>query len=228
MLSHLIKVRDFLNYRDNLSVATFTMSALLIGAASISNLIKSHETPVPTVKISSPSLDENIFLATFETTQRKDDLRHHWNYAYIKYDASNATLRTMAGPYVYDVKRAAAKHHMSSRLIASVVYVETSGKKGIRVSHAGAIGPMQLMPKTAWDKLRINPWNAAQNINGGTEYLAELVGHYHSIKLALIAYNEGPTAVDMGRINEQSVEYADKILALASGASVKQVQNMPS
>lgn len=139
----------------------------------------------------------------------------------------NSALAKLAGPYVPDVKRAAAAHHLPPRLIASVVYVETTGKKGIRVSSSGAIGPMQLMPKTARNKLHVNPWNPAENIDGGTQYLSELVEQFKSVKLALIAYNEGPTAVMRGHYNQQSIDYADKVLALASGDTIQEVKYMP-
>lgn len=244
VLSHLIKVRDWLNYRDNMSVAVFTLSAVLIGSASGVKQLDMHKTvpgaaapqvagafPQAETSLANTPMKQNIRTVSAIDAKPIPILTYSVKKQHvydIKYTASNATLKTMAGPYVYDVKRAAEKHHMSPRLIASVVYVETTGKRGIRVSRAGAIGPMQLMPKTAWDKLHVNPWNPEQNINGGTYYLSELVGRYHSLKMALIAYNEGPTAVDLGHIDEQSVEYADKILALAGGDSVEQVRKMPS
>lgn len=130
---------------------------------------------------------------------------------------TSTALTKLAGPYAHDVKSAALAHHLSPRLIASVVYVETTGKKGIAVSKSGAIGPMQLMPKTARSKLHVNPWIPSENIDGGTQYLSELVGQFKSVRLALIAYNEGPSAVMRGHYNPQSIAYADKVMALASG-----------
>lgn len=242
--SGLTRAIDLMTYKDNLSFVAVALAAAFIGSATFENItnasVAAHNQAIPsvanqnyTIKASPPSAS----LIMKNLAQHQGLIQHYQSQAVdaavsestqILYFAPVAVLKTMAGPYVSDVNRAAAKRHMSPRLIASVVYVETTGKKGIRVSRAGAIGPMQLMPKTAWDKLHVNPWNPEQNINGGTEYLSELIGRYHSIKTALIAYNEGPTAVDTGHIDKQSIEYADKILALAEGDTVKQVQHMPS
>lgn len=145
-----------------------------------------------------------------------------------KVDMPSKALTALAGPYAHDVKAAALSHHMSPRLIASVVYVETTGRRGIVVSKSGAIGPMQLMPETARKKLHVNPWNPAENINGGTQYLSELVGEFKSVKLALIAYNEGPAAVMRGHYSQNSIHYADKILALAHGDTIAEVKHMES
>ncbi len=68
------------------------------------------------------------------------------------------------------------------------------------VSHAGAIGLMQLMPGTA-RYLGVNPRNVQQNIEGGVHYLSEQLGtyagrsNYERVILALACYNAGPNAV---------------------------------
>ena len=68
------------------------------------------------------------------------------------------------------------------------------------VSHAGAIGLMQLMPGTA-RYLGVNPRNVQQNIEGGVHYLSEQLGtyagrsNYDRVILALACYNAGPNAV---------------------------------
>ncbi len=50
-------------------------------------------------------------------------------------------------------------------------------------SHCGAIGIMQLMPLTAKD-LKVNPFDAESNIQGGIKYDAQLDKYWTSIKSA--------------------------------------------
>ena len=88
--------------------------------------------------------------------------------------------------------------HELVALVSSVVRQE-SGFHTKALSPKGAIGLMQLMPGTARD-LGVDPHNVAENIEGGTRYLTELLkkyeGHDDQVVRALAAYNAGPAAVD--------------------------------
>lgn len=90
---------------------------------------------------------------------------------------------------------AATRHGLSPNLLAAVAEVE-SGFNAKAISPRGAIGTMQLTPKTAAIYGVTNPFDAPQNIEGGTRYLKDLLAaHQGNLPLALAAYNAGNTNV---------------------------------
>ena len=91
--------------------------------------------------------------------------------------------------------RAGTEHNLDVDLLASVVKAESDGNARA-VSHAGAQGLMQLMPKTASGLGVQDSLQPDQNVRGGSIYLDALLTHYHdNLALALAAYNAGPEAV---------------------------------
>ena len=90
---------------------------------------------------------------------------------------------------------AADKYGLPRALVRSVMTAE-SGLQANATSPKGAIGLMQLMPGTA-QQLGVDPWDPAQNVEGGTRYLRELLQKYDGqLWHALAAYNAGPGAVE--------------------------------
>lgn len=80
------------------------------------------------------------------------------------------------------------------------------------IGASGEIGLFQLKPGTAAD-LGVNPWNTAQNIEGGVRYLREQFDKFGTWATALVAYNAGPGAVERGEAPPSSYRYADDVLA---------------
>ena len=64
------------------------------------------------------------------------------------------------------------------------------------VSSAGALGVMQLMPRTARGLGVKDPLNPDENISGGVRYAKQMLDKYGDEKLAAMAYNWGPGNVD--------------------------------
>lgn len=92
--------------------------------------------------------------------------------------------------------RAGAAYDIDTDLLASVVREESDGQPHA-VSRAGAQGLMQLMPSTAVRMGVSNSFAPAENIDGGTAYLNQMLLRYRdNLPLALAAYNAGPAAVD--------------------------------
>jgi soluble lytic murein transglycosylase-like protein len=93
------------------------------------------------------------------------------------------------------VEQYAHKSGVASSLIKAVIKAESGGNPHA-VSSAGAKGLMQLMPATARSLGVHNPLNPAENVEGGSKYLGQLLKKYRGNKeLALAAYNAGSGAV---------------------------------
>jgi hypothetical protein len=130
-----------------------------------------------------------------------------------------APVRTVLAPPDVEALIAAAssKHKVPLPLLRAVVAVE-SGFRPDAVSRAGAQGLMQLMPETARDMGVKDPFDPADNINGGARYLAFLLKHFGDESLAVAAYNAGPGRVARaGRIPDipETRAYVESVLGLA-------------
>jgi soluble lytic murein transglycosylase-like protein len=117
-----------------------------------------------------------------------------------------------------EIKRAAAFYQLDEALLHAVIAVE-SGYNSRVVSRKGAVGLMQLMPKTANRYKVKNSFDPAQNIQAGAQYLSNLLVQFdNNIQLALAAYNAGENNVHKygGRIPPfpETIAYVPKVMDL--------------
>lgn len=120
----------------------------------------------------------------------------------------------------------AKRQGIDPNLALHVLYKETgnlSNPENVR-SKAGAIGVMQLMPRTA-KELGVDPLDPMQNIRGGVAYLKQMYNKYEDPVLAAAAYNAGPGRVDRALKSGQGLtslprETRGYITGLADGGIV--------
>jgi soluble lytic murein transglycosylase-like protein len=102
--------------------------------------------------------------------------------------------------YSSTITQIAQQYGVDPSLALAVANQESGGQQynssgGVLTSSAGAQGIFQLMPSTAAG-LGVDPTDPVQNIQGGIEYLSQMLSQFGgNVQLALAAYNAGPGAV---------------------------------
>ncbi len=130
------------------------------------------------------------------------------------------------------VTQAAQHAGLPPAIVHSVARAESNYRQDA-VSPKGAIGIMQLMPKTAAE-LNADPHDAAQNADAGARYLRDLLEKYendpHQVSKAVAAYNAGPEAVDKYHgvpPYPETVQYVNRVLKQYEKEQTKQEQAKP-
>ncbi|MBT0779203.1 lytic transglycosylase domain-containing protein [Paracoccus sp. pheM1] len=109
-------------------------------------------------------------------------------------------VRESRDPFASHVAEASLRFGIPPDWIRAVRHVESGGNPHA-VSPKGAMGLMQVMPKT-WAALRArhalgdDPFDPRDNIFAGAAYLREMHDRYGSIAGMLAAYNAGPGRYD--------------------------------
>ena len=118
--------------------------------------------------------------------------------------------------------RSASRWNVSPGLLAAQLMAE-SGFNPRAVSPAGALGIAQFMPATAGSYGLRDPFDPVASIDAQAHLMSDLLRRFHSVPLALAAYNAGPGAVAACNCVPSYAEtraYVARILALADGAGV--------
>ncbi|WP_440119758.1 phage tail tape measure protein [Paenibacillus sp. QZ-Y1] len=134
---------------------------------------------------------------------------------------SNTSGESYSGKYDDIINKYASENGVDPRLVAAIIQTESTFNPNAK-SGAGAMGLMQLMPKTAKGLGVKNAYDPEQNIAGGTKHIADLLKKYNgNVEYALAAYNAGSGNVNkwikkgqMGNIPfSETKAYAPKVLA---------------
>jgi soluble lytic murein transglycosylase-like protein len=157
-------------------------------------------TPIPTKQIEVMVPSEN-FSAVPQTKISSEPL-------------VSSAHRQIFALYGEQIERASRITSLDSSLIASVIHAESSGDSQA-VSASGAKGLMQLMDSTAVQYDVSKPFDPQENITGGSRYLRDLIDRFGDLKLALAAYNAGPSNVR--KFNgvppfAETINYVSKVL----------------
>ena len=106
------------------------------------------------------------------------------------------TLRLNTDAYSDEIAAASKDFGVEESIVRAIIHAESAFNPNA-LSRVGAQGLMQLMPATARRFGVGNPFDAAQNIRGGVQYLAFLLKRFNGdLALAAAGYNAGEGAVD--------------------------------
>lgn len=115
-------------------------------------------------------------------------------------EAPTIQMDPMRDPHAAAIAEASARFMIPEHWIRAVMQAESAGDPRA-VSHAGAMGLMQVMPGT-WSVLRedhglgADPFDPRDNILAGTAYLRAMLDRYGTVGGMLAAYNAGPGRYD--------------------------------
>ena len=130
----------------------------------------------------------------------------------------NRSVKSTAAGLESIFEAASKRYNVPLNLLKAVAKVESSFRADA-TSRCGAMGIMQLMPRTAkWLGVE-DAYDPEQNIMGGAKYLSKLLNQYDGdTATALAAYNAGPGTVrKYGGIPPFAQGYVNKVTKAMGG-----------
>ena len=105
------------------------------------------------------------------------------------------------------------RHRLPCGLLGAIVQVESGGHPH-RISPAGAMGPLQLIPSTARALGVSDPFDPEESLDAAARYLRTQLNTFHSVRLAAAAYNAGPGAIVHRAVphNGQTEIYVERVM----------------
>lgn len=121
------------------------------------------------------------------------------SWAFYRKELRHAKVARSNGLLVHSyrdiIRQNARAYRLEEALVKAVIKAE-SNYNPQSLSNKGAQGLMQLIPETARLMNVDDPFDPAENIRGGSNYLRLMLNQFNgNLDLALAAYNAGPNAV---------------------------------
>ncbi len=196
----------------------------LIGAGALVVLLTLLVQPVALARDNRPYMymDQNGTHWFTDRPMRKESLVYLGRYGRPTAERScrginTRLLRQRAAPHLALIQTHSAAQRIDPALVKAVIAVESCFDPDA-VSRVGAKGLMQLMPATASELGVRNVFNPEENIRAGVQYLHQMLERFgHNTRLALAAYNAGPSAVERYRgipPYQETRNYVRKVLAV--------------
>jgi soluble lytic murein transglycosylase-like protein len=137
-----------------------------------------------------------------------------WAYAWHRPRHVFVDDAPLATPLLARVEQ---RYQLPCGLLGAIVQVESGGKPH-RISSAGAMGPLQLIPPTARALGVSDPFDPEESLDGAARYLHAQLTTFHRVRLAAAAYNAGPGAVVDHKVpqNGQTEIYVDRVMEALS------------
>lgn len=152
-------------------------------------------------------LEKKIHIKPFRDRRRSGSISNHQYFAKARQSEYDAMINNIA-----------LRYDLEPAFIKAVVHVESAFNPNA-VSHAGAMGLMQLMPGTAkLYNLKPHEFDPKRNLIAGIRHMNMLMNRYGEDKrLSLAAYNAGEGAVS--KYNgippyPETVDYVSKVMRL--------------
>ena len=125
-------------------------------------------------------------------------------------------IQRSISPWKEHIDNYSEQYNIDASLITAVIHVESRGNPDA-VSHVGAQGLMQIMPKTGKSLGLENAFDPEENIRAGVMYIAMLMDQYNNNEYeTLWAWNAGGRRVANKIMPRETRRFIDKVLLLKS------------